>query len=170
MAAVGQPFGKTGSKVILHQVVAVARIGDTVVGMQQPFQRTAHLFAFVRPCKNQVVFGRRPRERAVRDVLQQHLFTHRGRVEQHQVVLFLAHHRVVELAAAGHPAHPFAGVGQYYATGLHLGQLAVTLGTLHIVAVRIAGQQILAVRRKIGPIHTGTEIGIEQGETALHIG
>ena len=169
VTTVGQTLGKSRRHIVFHEIIAVTRIGDTVVRMQETFQRATHLFALVREHINKIVFCRRPAEISFGNILQQHFLTHRGRIEHNQVILLLAHNRIIELVAVGHPVHLFIGIGQYHPAGLYLGQLTTGPGTLHVVIVRIAGQQILAVGRKRNPARSGAEIGVEQRETSLHV-
>ncbi len=166
---IGQTLGKSRRHIVFHEIITVARIGDTVVRMQETFQRATHLFALVREHIDKVFFRRRPAKISFRDILQQHFFTHRSRVEHNQVVLLLTHNRIVKLVAVGHPLHPFIGIGQYHPAGLHLGQFTTGSETFHVVTVRIAGQQVLAVGRKRNPAHSGTEIGVEQRKASLHV-
>ena len=169
VTTVGQTLGKARRHIVFHEIIAVTRIGDTVVRMQETFQRTTHLFALVREHIDKIVFCRRPAEISFGNILQQHFLTHRGGIEHNQVILLLAHNRIIELVAVGHPVHLFIGIGQYHPAGLYLGQLTTGPGTLHVVIVRIAGQQILAVGRKRNPARSGAEIGVEQRETSLHV-
>ena len=81
MAAISESFGKTGGRVVLNEIVAGTRIGNTVVGMQQPFQRTADRFPLIIGRVDKIIFRGRPCKIPFGNIFQQHFLAHGNRVE-----------------------------------------------------------------------------------------
>ena len=165
-----QTLRQTSLQVVLHQIRAVTRAGDTVVGHQHALQGTAHLLAFVRGRINQVVFRGRPAEPSFRQVAHHCFLAHRGRVEDDQIVLFVTRHSVVELAAHGHPTGIGGHVRMNHAPRLHLGQLLPRARTLGRVIAPIIGQQVLAVGRQRDGINLRPEGSIVERKTTFQVG
>ena len=122
MAAVSETFGKSGDRVVPNEIVAGTRIGNPVVGMQQPLQRTAYRFSLIIRRVNKIVFCRRPCKISLGNIFQQHFLAHGSRVEHNQIIPLPACYGIIKLIAAGHPTHFLIGSGQYHPARLQFGQ------------------------------------------------
>ena len=169
VAAVVQTLGQARGQVILHQIIAVARTGYAVVGMQQALQGTVDLLPFGGFRVDQVVLVGRPREIALGNVAAHHGLLSRGGVVDEKVIAFATGHGVIEAAAFGHPTHALVDIGQEDAACLYLRQLGVGARTLQVIVVTVAGQKILPVRREGNGSDTATEVRVEQGKATLQV-